>query len=215
LNEKELKKILEKHKKWLNDEEGGERANLWDADLSNADLSNADLSNADLSNANLWDADLSNADLWDADLSNADLRNANLRNADLSNAKNYLPDLYILKQQSPNAKLKAWKFLNDGKSPYQEFPYKIKKTYTEKDCSTDERITCDEGLNVATLQWCLNDAGGKSEFMEVEFQAKDIVAIPIATDGKFRVKKFKTLRKISRKQAEKELYNLVSFGDEK
>lgn len=41
-----LKKILEAHKKWLNGEEGGERANLSDADLSYADLSCANLSGA-------------------------------------------------------------------------------------------------------------------------------------------------------------------------
>ena len=61
MTQKELDVILKKHKMWLNDEKGGERANLWNADLRNADL---------------W-----NADLRDADLRNADLRNANLRNA--------------------------------------------------------------------------------------------------------------------------------------
>lgn len=35
----ELRAILAKHKAWLNNEEGGERANLRDADLSDADLS--------------------------------------------------------------------------------------------------------------------------------------------------------------------------------
>ena len=48
-----LNQILEKHKKWLANEEGGERA----------DLSRADLSRADLSRANLRDADLRGADL--------------------------------------------------------------------------------------------------------------------------------------------------------
>ena len=44
---KELQEILDKHKKWLNDEDGGERAYLRGADLSNADLRGADLSNAE------------------------------------------------------------------------------------------------------------------------------------------------------------------------
>ena len=40
-----LNKILEKHKKWLNGEEGGERYSCpYSADLSGADLSSADLS---------------------------------------------------------------------------------------------------------------------------------------------------------------------------
>ena len=47
----ELKKILELHEKWLNGEEGGERA-----DLSGADLSGADL---DYSCLPLWSGSLS------------------------------------------------------------------------------------------------------------------------------------------------------------
>jgi hypothetical protein len=39
----ELKTILEKHSVWLKDAEGGERADLSDANLSGADLSGADL----------------------------------------------------------------------------------------------------------------------------------------------------------------------------
>lgn len=44
-----LAEIMEKHKRWLNNEEGGERADLSDANLSDANLSNANLSYADLS----------------------------------------------------------------------------------------------------------------------------------------------------------------------
>ena len=42
-SQNELNEILAKHKKWLNGEEGGERANLSYANLRNADLRNADL----------------------------------------------------------------------------------------------------------------------------------------------------------------------------
>ena len=45
---KELQEILDKHKKWLNDEDGGERADLRGADLRGADLRRADLRRADL-----------------------------------------------------------------------------------------------------------------------------------------------------------------------
>lgn len=48
MNANDLKTILEKHKMWLNDEDGGEMANLRRADLRRADLSGADLSGADL-----------------------------------------------------------------------------------------------------------------------------------------------------------------------
>ena len=74
-----LAKILAKHRAWLNDEDGGERA-----DLSGANLRGANLSGADLSEANLRGADLREANLRVADLSVANLRGANLRGADLS-----------------------------------------------------------------------------------------------------------------------------------
>ena len=64
----ELERILELHAKWLNGEEGGERADLSHADLSGADLREANLSHADLSHADLSDADLRGADLRGADL---------------------------------------------------------------------------------------------------------------------------------------------------
>ncbi len=96
MTQEELNKILENHKKWLNAEDGGIRANLSYANLratnlSNANLRNANLSYADLTYANLTYADLSYADLTYAnltyaDLSYADLTYANLTYADLSYA---------------------------------------------------------------------------------------------------------------------------------
>ncbi len=91
-NEK-LKEILERHRKWLNDEDGGERANLRGANLRGvnlrgADLREANLRGADLREANLRGADLRGADLREANLRGADLRGVNLRGADLRGAKN-------------------------------------------------------------------------------------------------------------------------------
>jgi hypothetical protein len=80
----DIKEVLKKHLAWLNDEEGGERADLRRADLSDADLSWANLSCADLSGANLRCANLRWADLSGANLSGADLSDADLRGADLS-----------------------------------------------------------------------------------------------------------------------------------
>ena len=56
VSQEELAKILEKHKKWLDGDPDGERANLSDADLSDADLSRANLSRAeiDYSSLPLW-----------------------------------------------------------------------------------------------------------------------------------------------------------------
>ena len=69
----ELQAILAKHKAWLDNEDGGKRADLSYANLSYADLSNANLRFADLSYANLSNANLRDANLSDANLSDADL----------------------------------------------------------------------------------------------------------------------------------------------
>ena len=63
MTSEEIKKVLDSHQKWINEEDGGERA-----DLSGADLRGADLSGADLSVANLRGADLRGANLRGADL---------------------------------------------------------------------------------------------------------------------------------------------------
>lgn len=64
----DLEKTLELHKKWLLDEDGGERANLRWANLQGADLQGADLQGANLQEANLREADLRGADLQGANL---------------------------------------------------------------------------------------------------------------------------------------------------
>ena len=84
---KNLKEVLELHKKWLNDEKGGIRADLSYANLNDADLSFADLSFADLRGADLSFADLRGADLSYADLRYFDLTRANLNEANLNAIK--------------------------------------------------------------------------------------------------------------------------------
>lgn len=73
-----LKTVIERHKKWINRKEGGERANLRSADLRGVDLRYANLSDADLRYADLRYADLRDANLIDANLRYADLSGANL-----------------------------------------------------------------------------------------------------------------------------------------
>ena len=89
-----LDEILEKHKKWLNDEPGGERANLWRANLRGAYLQRANLWRADLQEANLRGANLRGANLQGANLQEADLRGANLRGANLQEADLWRADLW-------------------------------------------------------------------------------------------------------------------------
>ncbi len=92
ISNKQLKKILRSHKKWLN-KDGGWRADLRDADLSGADLHGANLRCANLCYANLYSANLRGADLYSADLRGADLRYANLHGADLRYANLCYTDL--------------------------------------------------------------------------------------------------------------------------
>ena len=88
ISKEELNNILEKHKMWLDSKPDGERA-----DLYNADLSGANLIEADLSGANLYEANLYEANLYKADLSGAKLSEANLIRANLIGAKLYEADL--------------------------------------------------------------------------------------------------------------------------
>lgn len=86
ITQEELESILDKHKKWLRDDDG-ERADLGYINLRYADLSYADLRSADLRDTNLSYANLSYADLKCADLKCADLSHADLRGADFRYAK--------------------------------------------------------------------------------------------------------------------------------
>ena len=81
MTQEEIREVLEKHKRWLNESEG------W-SEEDRANLSRANLSGADLSRANLSGANLSGADLYGADLSRANLSRANLSRANLSGAEN-------------------------------------------------------------------------------------------------------------------------------
>ena len=93
MERQELYSILELHRKWLYNEEGGKCAdlsfkNLRGANLRGADLRGANLYGADLYGADLYGADLYGANLRGADLYGADLRSANLYGANLRSAKN-------------------------------------------------------------------------------------------------------------------------------
>ena len=91
MTNEELKEVIEKHRKWLFDGDGGERANLRGANLRGSNLRGANLSGADLrgsnlSVANLRGANLRGSDLRGSDLSGSDLSGADLRGSDLSGA---------------------------------------------------------------------------------------------------------------------------------
>lgn len=73
MKDKEVKEMLDSHKKWMRGELGGIFANF-----QNADLRDKDLQGEDLRGANFQDADLRGAHLRGANLQDADLRGANV-----------------------------------------------------------------------------------------------------------------------------------------
>ena len=102
MNGEEIRIVLEKHEKWLNNELGGIRADLREAalyglNLCGVNLYGADLIMADLRVAYLIKADLREANLRGANLSGADLRETSLREANLSGANLYEADLRLAK----------------------------------------------------------------------------------------------------------------------
>ena len=163
-------------------------------DLSGAYLPRADLSGADLSWADLSRADLSGANLSGAYLPGADLSRADLFGANLSKAKGIIPErvtplLMLLDQPGP---IRAYKLVTaDGVGPFNGgITYRVGETYEVPNADTDPSRMCPPscpGIYVATMDWCLKEWKSGYRILLVEFIAKDIAAIPTATDGKFRL----------------------------
>jgi len=189
-------------------------ANLCGANLSGANLSGADLSRANLSRADLSGADLSRANLSRADLSGANLSGANLSRANLSGADLYGADLYGAEGIDPQrctpllmlldqpGKIRAYKLVTaQGVGPFNGgITYEVGKTYSVKDANCDPKEQCAEGINLATLDWCLREWQEGYRILVAEFAAADIAAIPTATNGKFRVKWCRIVAEKSLKQ---------------
>lgn len=93
ISQNELNKVLELHKKWLNGEPDGERADLSFKDLCKADLRETILHGAILYGAVLYGAILHGADFCKADLRGVDLRKTDLRGANLRGVNLYGADL--------------------------------------------------------------------------------------------------------------------------
>jgi uncharacterized protein YjbI with pentapeptide repeats len=165
-------------------------ANLSGANLSGANLRDANLSGANLSDANLSGANLSGANLSDANLSGANLSGANLSDANLSGAvgvnKFLASPLHMLRDQP--GKIRAYKITKpDGSGiHYPGFICEVGAVLETK-ANTDENIDCAPGVNVATLDWCLREYQEGRRIWVIEFEAADIAAIPLGTDGKFRL----------------------------
>jgi hypothetical protein len=182
-------------------------ANLRSAGLRCADLRCADLRGADLGGADLRGADLRGANLRGANLRSADMRGANLGGADLGGAdmrgaigfSKYLASpLHMLRDQV--GPIRAYKLVAaDGSSPisseigYAPIAYRIGDEVAEPGANADEQENCGAGINLASLDWCLRAWRPGRRILIVEFVAEDIAAIPILSDGKFRVRRCKVV----------------------
>jgi len=135
----------------------------------------------------------SRANLAGANLAGADLAGADLARAYLAGAKGIIKylttPLYILLDQP--GKIRAYKLVKEnGEGPYNGgIIYEIGKTYEVKDADENETTQCAAGINLATLDWCIKEWKPGQRILIAEFTAKDIAAIPVGSDGKFRVKK--------------------------
>jgi hypothetical protein len=178
------------------------RAYLAGADLAGADLAGADLAGAYLAGADLTGAYLARAYLAGADLAGADLTGAYLAGADLTRAylagakginKEQTTPLTMLLDQP--GKIRAYKLVNEnGTGPtYSGINYEIGSEIEEANACTDEARDCANGINVATLDWCLRGWQPGYRILIVEFEAKDIACIPLGTDGKFRLFRCKVI----------------------
>ena len=142
--------------------------------------------------AYLRDAYLRDVNLQDADLQRAYLQGANLQGAKNLNKYAVTPLLILLDQPG---KIRVYKLVKEnGEGPFNgEVVYKKGKTISVKDIDKDEFVQCGKGINVATLDWCIKEWKEGYRILIVEFTAKDIACIPVATDGKFRLIKCRVI----------------------
>ena len=212
-----LAEILAAHKLWLNDEEGGVRANLRGADLSGADLRwanlrEAGLSEANLSGANFRGADLREADLHKADLSGANLSKANLSRANLGGANLSKAGLSEANLSGAKELLPAVNFIDahfervaDGYIAYKTFnsEYAAPKSWTIAEGSViSENVNfnrCEEcgcGINVAPLDWVKSNygwRGGAIWKVLIRWEWLCGVCVPYNSDGKIRCERVELL----------------------
>ena len=146
-------------------------------------------SGTNLSGTDLSGADLSGADLYGTNLSGADLSGADLSGADGINKYRCTPLTLLLDQPG---KIRAYKLITkDGTGPYYpEINYLEGKEFSVDTFDTSDS-QCGAGISLATLDWCMREWQSGCRILIMEFTAEDIASIPIATDGKFRVKRCK------------------------
>ena len=125
-------------------------------------------------------------------LSGVDLSGAYLSGAEGIIPEKITPLLFLLDQPE---KICAYKLVKEEmEGPIKGgIKYEIGKTYSVDDADTNVGKDCGTGINIATLDWCLKNYREGYKVLLVEFEAKDIAAIPTANDGKFRLHRCKVV----------------------
>jgi hypothetical protein len=180
MTQEEIKKVIDDHKKWLDNKEDGKKADLSWAYLSGADLRGADLSRAYLSRACLRGAYLSGADLRGANLIKADLSGADLSETNLSGAKGLLKIMGVYPGN------KYWKRFGDNLT---NFGYKFKvglNTLKEGEIfADDERVLCSfPGFHFGSKSWCAVNYADRPYEALIQIPENAKINEPWATDGK-------------------------------
>lgn len=93
-------------------------------------------------------------------------------------------------------KIRMYKLVNSNlEDIYQGgIKYEIGKEVSVDNANTDPTEPSGAGINLATMDWCLKEYCEDMKILICEFGAKDIAAIPIGTDGKFRVHRCKVVK---------------------
>lgn len=197
MTKERLAEILTKHRAWLNDEDGGERADLSREDLRGANLSGANLREADLSKANL-----SRANLSEANLSRADLSGANLSRANLSGAKGLLQTVNFLEARFERTDRGYIAYKTFGGSYKAPDTWKIEPgSVIEETVNFDRCTTCGSGINVAPLEWVMEKyPDGTIWKVLIRWEWLCGVCVPYMTDGKIRCERVELLETVSREE---------------
>ena len=179
----DLNKILDLHKKWLDNNPDGVRADLREADLREADLRGADLGGADLR---------------EADLREADLRGADLRGADLRGATGLLnpSDFFAENFETSNIGYIVYKVFGGEYDPPEQWDIRP-DAIIEEEVNYDRCTACACGINVATLDWVKSNYPKKQIWKcLIEWPWLAGVCVPYNTAGNIRASKVRLLETV-------------------
>ena len=194
MNNKDLREILEDHKRWLAND-GGHKADLRGAYLQGAYLRGANLQGANLQGAYLRGADLRGAYLQGAYLRGANLRGANLQGAylhgaDLSGSQGLVVSIDYMKENFEKTQdgYIVYKQFNMHRKPNPEWHIKAGSVISEV-VDANQTSDCGCGVNVGTREWVKNNLcleGSNMWRCLIRWEWLLGVVVPYNTDGKIR-----------------------------